>query len=364
MNDDELEQILRAGLERRAGNADVAVPVADRARRAARGRRTTRLVVLGAAASVVLVVGGVVLLVGGDDAALPVATPSTGTPTTQSTSYPLATSVRTEYYGGAQVQVPSDWTWGSSPVMCGVTPVGEPYVGRPIPATDACSVADVDAVPTASYLWFGADVPLGSVDLGDGWTRETIAVEGVRITVATRDDDHLRNQVLGSAASQDLCAPELSQVPPSVFETTTEGVGDFVDGTLCAYRRLVGDGYRLVYAKPLTEKAVDKTYEAVGDAPVVEGDLDCGNNEIVTVSAQYHDNFGAPEVRLHRSDVFAFGGCGVTETAPQTDEVTVHRITEESVRPWAGPSSGGAFRHILVGPFEQWAYEYFIGIRC
>jgi len=41
-------------------------------------------------------------------------------------------------------------------------------------------------------------------------------------------------------------------------------------------------------------------------------------------------------------------------------EVTTHRVTEASVRPWA---SDGALRHILTGPFDQWAYEYFIGVQ-
>lgn len=360
MDDEELEQRMRDGLERRAEQADVAVPVVARARSAVR-RRRTRVVTVGlVAASVVAVaVVGVAVGIGRDDDTSQVSDEATPTPTASATTAPDPMGeTRIEYYGAAQVEIPADWGWGSSPVLCGEAPIGKPYVGRPIATTDACGQPDVDAVPTAPYAWLGADLPVGSFDLGEGWTRETIDVGGTTVSVATQDAD-LRNQILASAATQDLCEPELRRVPPAAYENTAEGLGAFVDARVCAYR-LRADGYELVYAKALDQTLAERTFTAVAAAAPVSGDLDCSDNEVVTVDARYRDNFGAAQVRLTRSNVFVFGGCGVIDRGPFDQNETVHEVTEASVMPWA---SGEAFRHILTGPYTPWVYSYFIGMQ-
>ena len=59
MDENELEQTLRAGLERRSTEVDVTAPVVDRARAEVGRRRRSRFGAVGAAAAVVLVVGGI-----------------------------------------------------------------------------------------------------------------------------------------------------------------------------------------------------------------------------------------------------------------------------------------------------------------
>ena len=364
-DDLELEQTMRTGLERRAEGVDVAVAVVDRARRAARGRRTTRWAVVGvAAASTVAVVGVGLGLSPDDDAMLTLApsdVPSTAVqPTGDPTNEPSTEPVRTEYWQGLQVQVPAWWTWGSTLGVCGAPPVGVAYVGRPIGYTDMCGIAEPDAVPTAPYVWLGADVPIGTVDLGDGWTRETIAVDWATLTVASRDAD-LRTQILGSAMSQDLCVAETDRVPRARFETTVEGVGGFIDGRLCAYRRNAdGNGFRLVYAKVVDESTVANTFRAVTDAPAEPVAGACAIYEFVVVNGAYADDFGAPDARLDHDAVFVFPGCGVRSPDPRTGEERAPKnITEATVQPWATSE----FKHLLIGPYDQWAYDYFIGVQ-
>lgn len=362
MDDDELEQAMRAGLQRRAERADLAVPVVERARRAARERRTTRWAVVGVAAvSVAVIAVGGVVLAGNDSAGVAGVTANAPTSTTTLTDgLASGDDLRTEYWEGLQVQVPADWTWGSTPGVCGAPPVGEPYVGRPIGYTDVCGPADPDAVPTAPYVWLDADVPNGTVDLGDGWTRETIGVDGVRLTVAAQDDD-LRSQIIESAASQHLCAASLDVVPESRFETTREGYGAFIDGRLCAYRSSNGGPYSLSYAKTLDEATVDSTLRSVDDAPEVAGDLDCYDSEQVVVGGAYHDNFGAPDARLDHRVVYGLS-CGIRSVSPDRSvggAPAIKQVSEATVKPWATAE----FKHLLVGPSQQWAYRYFIGVQ-
>ncbi len=57
-----------------------------------------------------------------------------------------------------------------------------PYVGRPIVLTDVCQIypfigPDTDP-PSVPSVWLGADVEVGSDDLGDGWVRETVEACG------------------------------------------------------------------------------------------------------------------------------------------------------------------------------------------
>ncbi|WP_309649560.1 hypothetical protein [Nocardioides sp.] len=213
MDDAELERAMRDGLERRAALADDSVPVTDRARTAARRRRGGRIAIGLVAASVAAVsLVGVVL---DDDPSRPSTSASDG----GSAADPGAAGWRTEYWADLAVDVPADWGWGSAPPVCGprasrtvdgrrVVAFDEavPYVGRPLAQTDMC--ASLDGPPPAPYVWLGADVETGTVDLGDDWVQETVEVNGSRLTVAT-DDPALRARILGSARGGAACLSEV-----------------------------------------------------------------------------------------------------------------------------------------------------------
>ena len=55
-----------------------------------------------------------------------------------------------------------------------------PYVGRPIMLSDLCSGGEVLDSGIAPYVWLGADLPIGSDDLGGGFVRETVEVSAPR----------------------------------------------------------------------------------------------------------------------------------------------------------------------------------------
>ena len=62
----------------------------------------------------------------------------------------------------------------------------EPWVGRPVMLSDDCLGRPFPA-PTAPYVWLGADLAPGTVDVGDGYVQETVEVDGTTLTVAARD---------------------------------------------------------------------------------------------------------------------------------------------------------------------------------
>ena len=225
--DPELARRMRAGLESRAGEADTTAPVVSRARAAASRRRGARLTGLVAAAVAAVAVTGFVV----DRAGSPGGIDRPGAvdePSGEVADGPW----RTEYWRDMRVDVPADWGYGGAPqegtpetVACGavamVSATGErlpredptmPYVGRPIAQTDLCQVypwiGPNDVPPQAPYVWLGAAVEPGTVDLGDGWVQETVDVNGSRLTVATRDAG-LRERILDSAGGGETCMSEV-----------------------------------------------------------------------------------------------------------------------------------------------------------
>ncbi|GEP37883.1 hypothetical protein NPS01_15460 [Nocardioides psychrotolerans] len=154
---------------------------------------------------------------------------------------------RTEYWADLAVDVPADWGWGSTPPACGPGPSrtadgrrvvrfdeAVPYVGRPLAQTDMC--VDPPSPPSAPYVWLGADVDPGTIDLGDGWSQETVEVNGSMLTVAT-DDAELREHILSTARGGEVCLSEVELrgtldhaggVNPSREPTTLR---------VCVYRR-------------------------------------------------------------------------------------------------------------------------------
>ena len=113
---------------------------------------------------------------------------------------------RWESYGGVEVSVPADWGWGVAPTsmsfepgeqyLCGgpgalVDSEGRhrgnpvetlPWVGRPNMASDLCLRSSFPDAK-ASYVWLGAAIEPGTVDVGNGYTQETVDVAGTTLTV-------------------------------------------------------------------------------------------------------------------------------------------------------------------------------------
>ena len=108
--DAELARRMRAGLERRAREADTTAPVVSRARAAARRRRGARLAGLAAAAVAAVAVTGVVV----DRAGSPGGVDRPGAvdePSGEVANGPW----RTEYWRDLRVDVPADWGYGGAP---------------------------------------------------------------------------------------------------------------------------------------------------------------------------------------------------------------------------------------------------------
>lgn len=266
-----LEAVLRAGLHDLAGEADVAVPLAGRARAAVVRRRRRSVLVAGAAAAAVLaVVVGTLVATSGSDRTSPPVTPAT---TATSTMPPVPIDRRLEVWHSLGVFVPSDWGWGAAPTdvdgsgELSLCPAGAavlaladrpanpdpsvPYVGRPGAQSDVCG--PVNATPTAPYVWLGADLPAGTTDLGHGWVRQTERVAGTTLTVASRSPQE-RRTILSSAfrIPDSPCAPRLA-TPPSTASTggastagasASAGDGRFDPDSMvvCAYSADYADG--------------------------------------------------------------------------------------------------------------------------
>ncbi len=285
-DDHDLERLMRAGLERRAGAVDTTAPVAARAATATRRRRRGRTAAGVAALAVAAVaVTGVVV----DRSGAPGSSPGV---TDQVHDEPIPTTWRTEYWHDLQVDVPADWGWGGAPapgyggdgpLACGavdmVGPNGEqlrqedrtmPYVGRPIAQTDMCAVGIEDETPQAPYVWLGAAVEPGTVELGDGYVRETREVNGSTVTVAAQSVE-LRRRILDSATGGETCFSELEQKPVPTQSPGAEGSAALQPEslTVCAYREDEQTGsLDLAYATVLDRAHARELVDAVdGAAP-------------------------------------------------------------------------------------------------
>ena len=182
--DTELERAFRQGLRHAADRAGVGVPLADLAHAAARARRRRRWAAVGAVAAVVAVSGVAVAVQPGDG---PDRGPTDHVVADPTTAAPPITEWRAESWHGLTVDVPADWGWGTAPLtladdegplVCGgpgasMSPgtggpdAETPYVGRPIMLSDVCQGGPLPS-PEAPYVWLGADVEPGTVDVGDG----------------------------------------------------------------------------------------------------------------------------------------------------------------------------------------------------
>lgn len=294
LTDEQLEDAFRESLERHAAEAHT-----EMAFRNNQSRRSRVTAPLAAAAVTVLIVGGVVVARYSDrPGESPAAQPS---PTAANIPQPTR-DWRVESWGPVQVSVPSGWGWGGAPqkvagriLACGAaafrSPTGRgelngdpslPYVGRPLAMTDLCSsYPDGDwPTPTAPYVWLGASVEPGVVDLGDGWTQETEVVAGEPVTVATQDAS-LRQQILDSAKpavpGDATCAPTLARSPEPVY--SREGLSNPSSMTVCAYMRgggSVDDGsITLTYATRVGSVAAQRFLDALQESHAAKAEASC-----------------------------------------------------------------------------------------
>jgi hypothetical protein len=352
MTDDEVEQLVRRGLARRAAEADVSPAVVARVRPRVSQRRRAGFAVLAAAAGVAAVaVTAAVVDVARDDGG------SSPGPADGAHGEPAPTSWRTEYWRDLQVEVPADWGWGSAPagddlLWCGgpgaeVEVSGRrpaepdpsvPYVGRPIAQTDMCQAEAADRTPTAPYVWLGVSLEPGTVDLGDGYVRETREVNGSTVSVATQDPA-LRERILDSATGGETCFSELDE-PPAVESTLTEGMGRASSMQVCAYRRMDDDGWDLVYATDLGAGAAESFASAVRSADVTNPPCERRPaEEYVVLGVTGDDPYGdAPVTQDYVVDL----GCPAVEFAPGKRA----SLTPALVEPWAV----GGIPAVLVGP--------------
>lgn len=332
---DDLETMVRESLWARADRVDTTAPLVGRARRTVRRRRGLQV---GLAAMAVVVAGTAVVTslaveldpeihtLPGDPVGTEGLTPSLW---------------RTEYWHALAVDVPRDWTWGPAPVedhLCGDKPTA-PYVGRPVHLTDVCiGGADHLRETTVPYVWLGADLEPGTVDLGGGFVRETREVAGTTVSVATRDDD-LRARILASARRERAhCAPEVAGVARPAAP----------DLTVCAYQLDDrGRRYELEYAAPLLPRraaAFERAFERA--RPFAPGRAcDVGRATELVILA-----IGARRYGISLSPV----GCSWVET-----DGAARWLSIAQVEPWAvdgipfvvsGPSGGkGAMINDDVG---------------
>jgi hypothetical protein len=290
---------------------------------------------------------------------------------------------RTEYWRDMQVNVPADWGFGGAPlphggtesgaIACGavalVSASGErlaqedptmAYVGRPIAQTDVCAVypwiGPNAGPPQAPYVWLGAAVEPGVVELGDDFVQETVEVNGSLLTVATQDAG-LRRQILDSATGGETCLPVLDEDgvlggPMSPAEASTAAM------TVCAYRRSEEGGpIQLTYATHLGSKAVAEYLEALQSAPPPL--------KHCSASTYPESEWAVLEItgngREPMQHVVHFGCPGIdTDAGSVTMGSATVGLTPQLVRPWAvegigtvlyGPTGGkGAMLDSFIGP--------------
>lgn len=315
--DEQLERTFRAGLEHHADVVDTRAPVVAAARSTVRRRRRSRwavgLVAAGAAAALVT--------------AVVVHDPSDEGPRDNDDaqvidpgpSEPPLSAWRSETWHGLTVDVPADWGWGTAPItmsfdprsrlLCGgpghlvradgkklVNPERDtPWVGRPVMLSDDClSGAYPPAV--APYVWLGAALPPGTVDVGNGFTQETVEINGTTLTVAT-DDPALTQHILGSARAPEGCEPSLDAAP-AVDSMLTEGLRNPSSAQVCAYSRgEKGSTFELVYAMTLGAEEAAAYHAQVYDGGFESSPAFCADgDELVLITITGDDPYGADEV--------------------------------------------------------------------
>jgi hypothetical protein len=254
----------------------------------------------------------------------------------------LPTAWRTEYWHGVSVEVPAAWEWGVAPLRqggevlrCGGPDPGTAYVGRPVSQSDVCR-GGVPTDPAAPYVWLDAPVEPGTVDVGNGYTQETVDGDGTTVTVAT-DDDALRERIVDSVAPQILCRAATGERGPG-GATPVDGLGGVRTFEMCAYAQGEDGSYRLVYGAELGTAAYERWRRATGDPPQV--DLDCPHDTELVVLKGGFDGGAEPLSLTWVVDL----PCGQVRSADGA-----HALTDEMTAPWADGGVRGTLSYFL-GP--------------
>jgi hypothetical protein len=299
-----LEEAFRAGLQRHAEDVDTTVDLLGPAHAAARGRRRRSWVAgsVGLAAAA-LVTAIVVQQTGESDG-------PNGTTVLDQGALPA--QWRTEAWHGLQVEVPADWAWGSAPVestgeslRCGGPDADEPYVGRPVMASDVCMMAK-HFEPTAPYVWLGADVAPGTEDVGHGLVQTTVEVEGTTLTVAARGQA-LIDHVIASAGPVEGCATSIGG-EVAVDSMLTEGLRNPRSAQVCAYEPVRNSlNYELVYATTLDRAQASTYHSQVYDGGFESSPEFCddaaGTGERVLITVTGEDPYGGPGSEVTQATV-------------------------------------------------------------
>ncbi len=343
-DDNELEEAFRAGLQRRAEDADTSVDLLGPARSGARGRRRrTWLAGTAGLAAAALVTAVVVQNTRGPDG------PDGAQVVDAGTSEPLPTEWRIEAWHGVQIEVPADWAWGAGPAdsggdlfRCGGPDGAEPYVGRPVSSSDMCQGVDEESTPLADYVWFDAPTLEGG-DLGDGYFRAEVGIGETTVTIAT-DDQALGLRIQGSLRPVEGCAGSLPSAPV-VDSMLTEGLRNPSSAQVCAYRKDQGESaYELVYATTLTQEQASTYHSQVYDGGRESAPDFCDDalDERVLITVTGEDPYGSSEVSQ------------ATVVDPSCREVSgspgmVSPLSDQGMAAWS--SNGAAVTlYGLIGP--------------
>lgn len=282
----------------------------------------------------------------------------------------LPTEWRTEHWRDLKVEVPADWGYGGASIESGglvscypeaaIGPggtrlEGEPtrgYVGRPIALTDVCVTYPDNRPggPQAPYVWLGAQIPTGTVDLGGGFVQETVEVNGSNLTVAS-DNSALRERILDSATGGEQCLSELERPPTFPVDDDFGAPGGGM--TVCAYARDEAGVIGLTYSGVVSDTATAAFEAALArreEAIPVGRSCDLGSD----------DSWVLLIVR-DRQYVVSTQARGCPQVAElSAPDIPPRRLSLAMARPWA---VGGipAIVYASPGPDEQWMYDYFIG---
>jgi hypothetical protein len=281
----------------------------------------------------------------------------------------LPTEWRTEYWRDLKVDVPADWGYGGAPIESGglyscypeamIGPDGSRiegertlgYVGRPIALTDVCVPYPDNRPegPQAPYVWLGADLPVGTVELGDGSVQETVEVNGSRLTVAS-DNPGLRERILASAAGGEQCFSNLEKPPTEYLENDFGGPDRGM--TVCAYVRGESGVIGLTYSGVVPDVAGREFETAFSRSAAIPAGRSCDvGSDDSWVVLNFRERQYVVSLQAH--------GC------PQIMEARVpgslpRRLSLATARPWA---VGGIPAAVYASPGtdERWMYDYFIG---
>lgn len=357
MSDDRLEEAFRESLRERAGDVTADGGIVEVARAGARRHQRIKIAVTGAVAVAVIAPVGVLAALsrdGGPSANVADPAPTSGATTEAATTDPTGSSGgvpanwRVESYDGVQLRVPPDWGWGGVPVhttigdeeflTCGhgafahagpdgktvlKVNVDKPYVGRAnYGMTDLCMTGL--PTPTQPYVWLGSPVEVGSEELANGFTQQTVKVGGLRVTVASDDADELA-AILSTVAAVEVDANGCAAVSRLAESgDPLAGFGEVDSVSVCVYRHEEkGEDVFLGYSTSIEGVPAQQLLEGITAEPTVT--LRCVNTDRVddVVLLRFHGPNDDADV-LARLD-----GCSGYYTGEE-----VRHLTRATVEPW------------------------------